>query len=431
MRVSITTLGCRVNSYESDAMSRILTEAGYTVVPHNESADICIVNTCTVTNIADRKSRQMISRCHRLNPKASVVVVGCWSQRFPQQALNMEGVAAIIGTTEKQNIATICNEILRGVRGANTVRDVSKEQSFESISAVCEGRTRAYLKIQDGCNHFCSYCAIPYARGRTRSRDLDSVRSELERLDSIGFTEVVLTGIHLTDYGKDIGGVDLADAVDCFEGLDNIKRIRFGSLEPHGLTDKIIERITAENRICKQFHISLQSGSATVLSRMKRGYSADEYRDIVSKIRSVYGYYSDRVAITTDIITGFPGESESEHTETLEFMDKVGFARVHVFPFSERGGTAAATMEGKLDNSIKNRRAAEIIEKGKVLERAFLERFVGVEESVLLETEKNGLLTGFTDSYVRVKTDKGSPNTIVNIIASEIKEEKNGELYLL
>ena len=431
IRVSVTTLGCRVNSYESDAMAGLLRSHGFDVVPEHEPADICVVNTCTVTNIADRKSRQMISRCRKLNPDAKIIVTGCWSQRDPIAAAKLEGVAAVLGNNEKSRIVEVITDVLSGKEGVSLVTDVMHEHSFEELSATAEGRTRAYLKIQDGCNRFCTYCAIPYARGAVRSRSLTSVRRELEKLNDAGFMEVVLTGIHLTDYGKDIG-VTLADAVDCLEGLDNIKRIRLGSLEPHGLNDEMIKRLTGNERVCRQFHLSLQSGSTSVLSRMKRGYTAEEYACIVNRIRSQYGRDAERVAFTTDIIAGFAGETLDEHEQTIRFMRDIGFARVHVFPYSRRSGTLADRMPDQLDNQEKSRRAQELIIVGRELEKSFLGRFIGRTESVLIETKHDdGLSFGFTDSYVRVLTEHAEPNTLVDVNIKSVTEDSNGELSLL
>ena len=430
-RVSITTLGCRVNSYESDAMAGLLRERGFEVVSEHEAADICIVNTCTVTNIADRKSRQMISRCLKLNKDARIIVTGCWSQRFPDAASGLDGVTAVMGSSEKSRIADICTEVLSGAR-INTVRDISHEHVFEDVSAVAEGRTRAYLKIQDGCDHYCSYCAIPFARGGVRSRSPESVRRELERLNEAGFVEVVFTGIHLTDYGRDLGGVDLADALTCASGLENIKRIRFGSLEPHGMSERLISRITSDERVCPQFHLSLQSGSTTVLERMRRGYSADEYADIVDMIRSSYGEKAHRVAITTDLIAGFVGETPDEHRETMEFVRRIGFSRLHVFPYSRRSGTLADRMPGQLMNSEKTARARELISLGRELERDFLERFLGGMESVLIESERSdGLSYGYTDNYIKVLTKHEQSNTLVETKLRSIMEDEKGELFIL
>lgn len=431
-KVSITTLGCRVNTYESDAMAGMLRSGGFEIVSEDSPADVCIINTCTVTNTADRKSRQMISRARKLNPDAYIIVTGCWSQRDPVSAESMEGVSLVLGNSEKSRILDAVSSLLEGEQNRVMVRDIFEERSFDDISAVSEGRTRAFLKIQDGCSRFCSYCAIPFARGRIRSRTPESVRRELEKLNDAGFREVVFTGIHLTDYGKDLGGVDLADALECAEGLDGIKRIRFGSLEPHGLNDTLIGRITSDKRVCRQYHLSLQSGSTTVLSRMKRGYTADEYADIVDKIRASYGADGARTAITTDIIAGFVGETPEEHKETLDFMDRIGFARVHVFPYSRRSGTAADKLPGQLTNKVKSERAGEIIAKGRILEKAFIDRFIGRKETVLIETKHdNGLYFGYTDSYVRVLTPKGEPNTLVDVDIKSVTEDENGELSLL
>lgn len=431
-KVSITTLGCRVNSYESDAMAGLLRGAGFEIVPEGEPADIFIVNTCTVTNIADRKSRQMISKCHKLSPDAKIVVTGCWSQRFPDAAKELEGVSAVLGSSDKNRIVEVCSEVLNDNAHSVYVHDLMHERTFEDVSAVSEDRTRAFLKIQDGCSRFCTYCAIPYARGGMRSRSLTSVRRELELLDGAGFKEIVLTGIHLTDYGKDLGGVDLADAIACADGLSGIKRIRLGSLEPHGLTDGMIDRITGNGRVCRQFHLSLQSGSDGVLKRMKRGYTAEEYARIVDKIRARYGLDGDRVAFTTDIIAGFPGETVEEHHETMDFMRKTGFARVHVFPYSRRSGTPADSMPGQLTNAEKSDRAKELIALGKELEKTFLEKYLGRTESVLIESkQKDGLYFGFTDSYVRVLTEDAEQNSLVDVKIKTITEDKNGELSLL
>lgn len=432
IRVSITTLGCRVNSYESDAMAGLLRAAGFTVVPDSEPADICVVNTCTVTNIADRKSRQMISRRRKLNPDTKIIVTGCWSQREPEAALKLDGVSAVLGTTEKNRIADVCAELTGSNGSLMMVRDVMHEHTFEELSATAENRTRAYLKIQDGCDRFCSYCAIPFARGAVRSRPLDSVRKELEMLDRAGFREVVFTGIHLTDYGKDIGGVCLADAVECVNGLDNIKRLRLGSLEPHGLNDEMIARITSCEKVCPQFHLSLQSGSTSVLKRMRRGYTAEEYAVIVEKLRSAYGDMAPYVAITTDIIAGFVGETEAEHIETIDFMRRIGFARVHVFPYSRRSGTLADKMPGHLTNNEKSLRAQELIEVGKELETSFLEKHIGRTVTVLTESVNVvGLASGFTDNYIRVFIPHAPVNELAEVKIKSIMEVKKGELSLL
>lgn len=435
MRCSIITLGCRVNQYESDAMAELLAAAGHVITDDPSEADVCIVNTCTVTNIADRKSRQMLSKAHRLGPNAKLIVTGCWSQRNPGAASGIEGVDAVLGNTEKNRIVEIVEGLFRDEAAeredaVSYVRDIMHETGFEELSAVNEGRTRAYLKIQDGCNMFCTYCAIPFARGALRSRSLASVREEAEKLNARGYPEIVLTGIHLMSYGVDMAdGTNIVDAVKCFDGLDNIKRIRFGSLEPHLMTDEIISGLAKDKRICRQFHLSLQSGSDTVLDRMRRGYTAEDYLKLCEKLRSAFG---PQTAITTDIIAGFPGETLEEHEETKAFMRKVRLAKVHIFPYSRRSGTKADKMDGQLTNAEKSRRALELIAVGAELEREYLAEYIGKEAEVLVEKNEDGWSVGHTDTYVRVKIEGNfAPNSMVRVRINEMKEDNDGELSLL
>ncbi len=432
MRFSIITLGCRVNQYESDAMAELLEKAGHIKTEDLSKAELVIVNSCTVTNIADRKSRQMISKAHRLSPNAKLIAAGCWSQRSPEQAAGLEGVDAVIGSTDKANIVGIAESLFSGENETTRiiVKDVMHDSFFEPLSAVNEGRTRAYLKIQDGCNLFCTYCAIPFARGALRSRSIASVREELEKLNERGYPEVVLTGIHLMSYGVDLkDGTTIADAVKCFSGLDNIKRIRFGSLEPHLMNDGIIEELAGEPRVCRQFHLSLQSGSETVLDRMKRGCTSEQYYQLVQKLRQAFG---DEPSITTDLIAGFPGETEEEHLETIAFMKKIGLAKTHVFPYSRRSGTKADRMPGQLSNAEKTRRAGELIKTAKMLEEEYLSRFDGSTQEVLIEENMEGCSIGHTDTYVRVRINGNfAPNSFVRAIINGREEDKDGELSLL
>ena len=430
MRCCFITLGCRVNQYESDAMAELMQSAGYEITDDPAAADVCIVNTCTVTNIADRKSRQMLSKAHRLNENAKIIACGCFTQRSPEQAKELPGVDAVIGTADKSRIVEIVDSLFaeEGEEPSVLVRDVMHEHEFEEMSAAHEGRTRAYLKIQDGCNMFCTYCAIPFARGAIRSRSLASVRAEAEKLNADGYAEVVLTGIHLMSYGRDIGdGTDILDAVACFDGLPNIRRIRFGSLEPHLMTDGIIRGLAANERICKQFHLALQSGSTTVLERMRRGYTADEYLALTDKLRQAFG---EDLALTTDIIAGFPGETASEHNETLAFIERVGFSKVHVFPYSRRSGTPADRMPCQLTNKEKSDRARELIAKGRLLERQFLSRFIGRTMTVLVEENSDGSSFGCTDNYIRVRIPYAvMPDTLTEVRLDGI-EEADGEIRL-
>lgn len=432
MRCCFITLGCRVNQYESDAMAELLREAGWEVTDDPSVSDLCIINTCTVTNIADRKSRQMISKAHRMNENAKLIACGCFTQRSPEEAKRLSGVDAVLGSADKNRIVEIAASLFENEHGEAEVlvRDVMREREFEELSATREGRTRAYLKIQDGCNMFCTYCAIPYARGAIRSRRLESVRNEAEKLNEEGYAEVVLTGIHLMSYGRDFGdGTNILDAVKCFDGLENIKRIRFGSLEPHMMTDEIISGLAANERICRQFHLALQSGSTTVLDRMKRGYTAEQFYALTVKLRTAFG---EGLALTTDIIAGFPGETEEEHRETLAFMEKVGFSKVHIFPYSRRSGTKADGMSGQLTNAVKSERAKELIEKGRELEMRFLKTYIGSTVSVLIEENEGGKALGCTDTYAKVAVGSHEEeNTFVNVLIDSVSVQKDGEIRLL
>lgn len=432
MRCCFITLGCRVNQYESDAMAELLREAGWEVTDDPSVSDLCIINTCTVTNIADRKSRQMISKAHRLNENAKLIACGCFTQRSPEEAKRLSGVDAVLGSADKNKIVEIAASLFENEHGEAEVlvRDVMREREFEELSATREGRTRAYLKIQDGCNMFCTYCAIPYARGAIRSRRLESVRNEAEKLNEEGYAEVVLTGIHLMSYGRDFGdGTNILDAVKCFDGLENIKRIRFGSLEPHMMTDEIISGLAANEIICRQFHLALQSGSTTVLDRMKRGYTAEQFYALTVKLRAAFG---EGLALTTDIIAGFPGETEEEHRETLAFMEKVGFSKVHIFPYSRRSGTKADGMSGQLTNAVKSERAKELIEKGRELEMKFLKTYIGSTVSVLIEENEGGKALGCTDTYAKVAVGSHEEeNTFVNVLIDSVSVQKDGEIRLL
>ena len=432
MRCCFITLGCRVNQYESDAMAELLREAGWEVTDDPSASDLCIINTCTVTNIADRKSRQMISKAHRMNENAKLIACGCFTQRSPEEAKRLSGVDAVLGSADKNRIVEIAASLFENEHGEAEVlvRDVMREREFEELSATREGRTRAYLKIQDGCNMFCTYCAIPYARGAIRSRRLESVRNEAEKLNEEGYAEVVLTGIHLMSYGRDFGdGTNILDAVKCFDGLENIKRIRFGSLEPHMMSDEIISGLAANERICRQFHLALQSGSTTVLDRMKRGYTAEQFYALTVKLRTAFG---EGLALTTDIIAGFPGETEEEHRETLAFMEKVGFSKAHIFPYSRRSGTKADGMSDQLTNAVKSERAKELIEKGRELEMKFLKTYIGSTVSVLIEENEGGKALGCTDTYAKVAVGSHEEeNTFVNVLIDSVSVQKDGEIRLL
>ena len=396
MKVAIYTLGCKVNHYESEAMLELFKAAGWEAVDFTERADCYIVNTCTVTAVSDKKSRQMLSRACRLNPEAAVVAVGCYAQTKPGEVVALPGVSLVIGTDRRLEIVQLVEGYLRDRKPACLVGTLENGLAFEELSAVADSRTRATLKIQDGCRNFCTYCAIPYARGPLRSRSLVSIRRELERLAAEGYREVVLTGIHLNSWGIDSGEGDLNDVLWACTGA-GIARIRLGSLEPKQMDGRFQETIAMVPELCPQFHLSLQSGCDTVLRRMARRYDTADYRRAVEVLREA----APGCAITTDVIAGFVGETEAEHQATMAFLEEIGFARIHVFPYSRRRGTAADRMQGHLEKALKEARAAELIQLGDRLETAFVAGMVGKTAGVLVETDG----TGYTENYVRTRVE--------------------------
>lgn len=430
--VALHNLGCKVNAYEMDFMQQMLQEKGYKIVPFDELADIYIVNTCTVTNIADRKSRQMIHRARKRNPRAVVVAVGCYVQTGKDTIEKDGAVDLAIGNNRKKDLVGILEDYLaRRENVGHTVCDVV------DVSGPCEyeemklrktaEHTRAYIKIQDGCNQFCSYCIIPYARGRVRSRREEDILKEVEGIAEEGYQEIVLTGIHISSYGTDRGSCELLSLLSRLHEIEGIRRIRLGSLEPRVVTREFAETISQMPRICPHFHLSLQSGSDTVLRRMNRRYDCAEYFQAVEYLRQ---YYKDP-AITTDVIVGFPGETQEEFGETEAFLRRVNFFEMHIFKYSRRQGTRAAAMEGQLTEAEKARRSAILMEAERQMSHAYRAGFVGREVEVLLEEKqvKDGQLywVGHTMQYVRaarpVQDGEELHNTIVRGIVSGFLEE--------
>ncbi len=403
---ALRNLGCRVNEYETEKMARALEERGYLIVPFDGPADVYIVNTCTVTNIADRKSRQMLHRAKKLNPDALVVAAGCYADIRGEELVKDPLVDIAVGNTDKLRIADILEDLRQREDGcgAANVGSVSAEERAETEKAGIY-RTRAFLKIQDGCNQFCTYCIIPYARGRIRSEEPEKVIREAGERAARGQKEIVLTGIHLSSYGRDRGeepGTALADLVGKIAKLPGIERIRFGSLEPRLMSESFVRVLQEIPAVCPQFHLSLQSGCDTVLRRMNRHYTAAEYAEITDRIRTIM----PDAAVTTDVIAGFPGETDEEFEETLCFLREIRLARLHVFRYSKRGGTPAAKMPGQVPESVKAERAARILALGAEGEQAFAQRFIGKNQEVLAEEIRkvNGqtILTGYTREYVPV-----------------------------
>ncbi len=400
MRIAFTTLGCKVNHYETQAMRELFAQAGWEIVGFSEPAEVYVVNTCTVTQVSDKKSRQLLSQAHRRAPGALIVAVGCYAETAAGAVDGLPGVGLVLGTDGRREIVRRVTDALAGKRQEREA-GARKSRAFEELSAIADSRTRATLKIQDGCDNFCAYCIIPYARGPIRSRSMESMERELLRLAAQGFSEVVLTGIHLASYGRDIPPdaagrrPDLLDALRLANGIPGLSRIRLGSLEPKFCDERFAAAVAGMPGVCRQFHLSLQSGSDTVLRRMNRRYTAEEYRQAVAALRDAM----PDCAITTDVIAGFVGETEAEHAETLAFVRQIGFARMHVFPYSRRKGTRADGMAGHLTRAVKEARAQELIRAGEAMERSFIDRQIGTVQEVLLEDGG----TGYTGNYVRVR----------------------------
>ena len=394
MIVAFATLGCKVNHYETQAMEELFSRAGWQVADFADEADVYIINTCTVTGTSDTKSRQLIARAHRKNPGALVAAVGCYAQTAAEKVSALPGVGLVVGTQGRKDIVNLVEAALKE-RGIVRVQRLPEMRTFEALSATKDGRTRATLKIQDGCVNFCSYCIIPFARGPLRSRPMDSIREELTALAAGGYREVVLTGIHLNSYGMDSGEGDLIDVLRLADSIPGIDRVRLGSLEPKLVDEGFVKAAAELPSLCRQFHLSMQSGSDTVLARMRRRYNTADYRKSAEMIKT----YLPGSALTTDVIAGFVGETEAEHQETLKFVEEMGFARIHVFPYSLRKGTAAEKLPGHLEKKVKEARARELIALGRSLEERFLEGLVGKELEVLAETDGSG----YSREYARAK----------------------------
>ena len=411
--VAFHTLGCKVNQYDTQAMRERFEEAGCRTVEFEEKADIYVVNTCTVTGTGDKKSMQTIRRCHRMNPQAAIVVTGCLAQRAADE-LKLPGVRLVLGTQRRGEVVQLLAQALSQDCALIAVETL-RQAPFEHLMVHAhEGHTRATMKIQEGCDRWCTYCIIPSVRGPIRSRPLDEIRAEAESLAKAGFKEAVLTGIHLTSYGREQhGAITLLDAIREVHAVGGIERIRLGSLEPVIVTAEFVEGIKALPKVCHQFHLALQSGSDTVLARMRRRYTSGEFLAACAMLRDAF----EDCALTTDVMTGFPGETEEEFAQTVDTCQKAGFARMHVFPYSEREGTKAAVMEGSVPRHIRDECARRLIAVGKELERAALESRVGKLEDVLIEeTDAQGRGTGYTGGYMHVNVENAEPGRIVSVV---------------
>ena len=415
-KVALHNLGCKVNAYETEAMQELLEEHGYEIVPFKEGADIYIINTCTVTNMADRKSRQMLHRARKMNPHAIVVACGCYVQAKSDEL--DECIDIVVGNNRKKDIIEILKEYERGREGTcQEMVDINHTKEYEEMHLTRTAEhTRAYIKVQDGCNQFCSYCIIPYARGRVRSRDHESVLREVQGLAYNGYKEVVLTGIHLSSYGMDTGDHLLNLILDIHE-VPGIQRIRLGSLEPRIITEEFARTLASLPKMCPHFHLSLQSGCDATLKRMNRRYTAEEYYEKCVLLRK----YFYNPALTTDVIVGFPGETEEEFAQSKAFVDKVNFYETHVFKYSRREGTLAAKMENQVPETVKTVRSNELLELSRRKQRNYEEALIGTTQEVLMEEEilheGEKYQVGHTKEYVKIgqKTTENLTNQLVNV----------------
>ena len=415
-KAALHNLGCKVNAYETEAMQELLEQNGYEIVPFKEGADVYIINTCTVTNVADRKSRQMLHKARKMNPDAVVVATGCYVQARGEDIDPC--VDIVVGNNKKKDLIAILDEYYNAQHKVKKeLLDINHEKEYEEMQVTHTAEhTRAYIKVQDGCNQFCSYCIIPYARGRVRSRNLEHVLEEVRTLAASGYKEVVLTGIHLSSYGIDTGE-SLLELIQKVHEINGIKRIRLGSLEPRIITEEFASSIAALPKMCPHFHLSLQSGCNTTLKRMNRRYTAEEYYEKCELLREVF----DHPALTTDVIVGFPGETEEEFRESKAFLEKVNFYETHIFKYSRRQGTKAAEMKDQVPEPVKTERSNQLIALGKVNKKAFEDRLIGQTVEVLMEEEiqRDGETwqIGHTREYVKVgrKTEENLANQLINV----------------
>ncbi len=426
MNAYFYTLGCKVNQYETQAMRQMLDEQGFITAEFTPGQSdvgnaILVINSCTVTGESDRKLRQLLRRCRREHPQAVLVLTGCMPQAFPHIAEGFAEPDIVLGNAKRADLPCVIREFL--TNRARMVDICPHGSKFESVSInEFQGRTRAFLKIEDGCNRFCSYCIIPYARGRVRSKPLDELEDEVRVLAQKGYTEIVLVGINLTAYGQDIG-LSICDAVERTCAVEGIRRVRLGSLEPDHLTDEVLDRLAVCDTLCPQFHLALQSGCDATLKRMNRHYTTAEYRGLCNKLRSRF----PNAALTTDIMVGFPGETEEEFNESLNFAKEIGFSRIHCFAYSKRDGTPAAKASGQVPNVEKARRNRLMIAMGNQCAEAYAQRLVGTVVEVLPETvRKDDRLEGYTDTYVPVVVSGGKEGVLCQV---QIIEQQNGVCY--
>ena len=422
MNFNIITLGCKVNQYESQAMREDMLRHGFTVAENKSKADITIINSCTVTSVSDAKNRKMINKIRRENPDAIIVLTGCMPQAFPEKSENFENCDIVLGNAKRAELIPALKSFIES-RTKNVCISMhsGKAEEFENLSVSSLGEhTRAFIKIEDGCNRFCSYCIIPYARGRVRSKNIADLKKEVESIAENGYKEIVLVGINLSAYGLN-EDFDLADAIECVCAVQGIERVRLGSVEPEQMDEPMIKRLAAQPKFCPQFHLSLQSGCDKTLKAMNRHYNTAEYYEIVSNIRKTF----ENSSITTDIMVGFAGESEEDFISSMNFVKSVGFAKVHVFPYSQRKGTAADKFPDQIAPNIKEERAKKMGDLVNKSRAEFLSSQVGKNEKVLIERMRRGYLEGYTKNYTPVHIYSDDKSFCGNIVNVKITQSEN------
>lgn len=434
--VKFITLGCKVNQYETNAMAQKFLEKGYQIIeeetPENEEIkpDICIINTCTVTNMSDRKSRQMLRRMKEKNPNTIVVAVGCYAQVAKEELAKISEIDLVLGNNEKVEIVRHVEKYINNHIDNVELEDVMYSKEFSDFGNVTyTEKTRAVIKIQDGCDRFCSYCIIPYARGRVRSRKPESIVSEITQIASNGIKEVVITGIHIASYGKDFSmskdpelqNYKLIDLLEEINSINGIQRIRLGSIEPLLITEEFVERLKKLEKICHHFHLSLQSGCDETLKRMNRRYTTEQFKEIVRLLRNAY----DDVNLTTDVIVGFPGETDEEFSKTYKFLEEIKFYKMHIFKYSPRKGTKAAVMPNQISGDIKEERSRKLIELSDKNEIEYNESYIGKNVEVLFEEEKDGIFKGHTQNYIMVycELNKNLENQVISVRCEKAEQE--------
>ncbi|AZS14439.1 tRNA (N(6)-L-threonylcarbamoyladenosine(37)-C(2))-methylthiotransferase MtaB [Paenibacillus lutimineralis] len=403
--VAFYTLGCKVNFYDTEAIWQMFKNEGYEQVDFEQTADVYLINTCTVTNTGDKKSRQIIRRAVRRNPNAIIAVTGCYAQTSPAEIMDIPGVDLVIGNQDREKIIPYVNQIRAQREPINAVRNIMKTREFEELDVPSfADHTRAFLKIQEGCNNFCTFCIIPWARGLSRSRDPQSVVNQARQLVAAGYNEIVLTGIHTGGYGDDLEDYKLPDLLWDLDKIESLGRIRISSIEASQIDDRMLEVLEGSSKMCRHFHIPIQAGNDDVLKRMRRKYTVAEFEQKIKRIRE----FMPDVAITTDVIVGFPGETEEMYRDGYETLKRIGFSEMHVFPYSTRTGTPAAKMEDQVDEEIKHARVQELIELSETMQSAYAEKFVGQVLDVIPERDMEALavdghLTGFADNYLKIR----------------------------